>query len=138
MRSKWAHSTSSLWYSSVCIKLQQQITAEYNRGPERCRGLASRWWKGSLEKILAPILWIRKNGCILFSSSGDEEIGKTRRSRSNGISSEHGLRAHYRVSFCEEVSRETEVVYFADIYLLGRYGGRDFLNILISIHIGKC
>ena len=27
---------------------------------------------------------------------------------------------------------------FADIYLLGRYGGREFLNILISIDIGKC
>ena len=40
-------------FECVCCKLQKQITAEYNRGPERCRGLASRWWKEPLDKILA-------------------------------------------------------------------------------------
>ena len=52
-RSAWAHSDQSLWYKMDCLSLQRDITSEYERGSEVCSGLAVRWWKGSLEVLLA-------------------------------------------------------------------------------------
>ena len=49
----WVHSNQSLWYKEGRGQLKKEVKEEFQRCLEGGRGLAARWWKGSLEDVLA-------------------------------------------------------------------------------------